>query len=127
MRVCSIVLAALLGVSAPAATAQPADDRPDDLPLPERMERALRDMMEGVQPTLEDALDYLRSFGAVDDPRHYEMPEVLPNGDIIIRRRADAPELDAEPPDGPHDALPDGPGAPPVRDLPIDPEEGIRT
>ncbi len=134
MRVPSIVLAvALLGAPAPAAMAQPAEAQNDDLPLPERMERALRDMMQDVQPTLEGALDYLRSFGAVDDPRHYEMPEILPNGDIIIRRRDDAPELDADPPadppddptGGPQDELPHGPDAP--LDLPVDPDEGIRT
>jgi hypothetical protein len=124
MRIWSIAIAAaLLGASAPAASAQPleepAEEGADDLPLPERLDRALRDMMEDVQPTLEGALDYLRSFGTVDDPRHYEMPEILPNGDIIIRRREDAPPFRPEPPD----AVPGepGPGATP------EPEEGIRT
>jgi hypothetical protein len=131
MRICSIALAAALLGTAALAQAQAADDqvdeRPGDLPLPERLDRALRDMMEGVQPTLEDALDYLRSFGAVDDPRHYEMPEILPNGDIIIRRRDDAPEFHPEPPDEPRDAQPDAPGAPPAGEQPADPEEGVRT
>ncbi len=129
MRLCSIALAAaLLVASVLSAPAQPAEEQIEDLPLPERMERALREMMGDVKPTLDDALDYLRSFGAIDDPRHYELPEVLPNGDIIIRRSEDAPEFhpDATPdasPDAPHD----GPGGPPAEDLPAEPEEGIRT
>ena len=130
MRVCSIALAAaLLGAAAPApahAAEEPGDERPGDLPFPERLDRALRDMMEDVQPTLEDALDYLRSFGAVDDPRHYEMPEILPNGDIIIRRRDDAPEFRPDDPN-PDGSRPDGPEAPPAEDQPDDPEDGIRT
>ena len=129
MRACTIALAAaLLAASAMSAPAQPTEEQIEDLPLPERMQRALRDMMGDVQPTLEDALDYLRSFGAIDDPRYYELPEVLPNGDIVIRRRDDAPEFVP-------DATPDAPGAPPAEDLPdnppadplIDPDEGVRT
>jgi hypothetical protein len=131
MRICSIALAAaLIGTAALAqaqATEERVEERSGDLPLTERLDRALRDMMEDVQPTLEDALDYLRSFGVVDDPRHYEMPEILPNGDIIIRRRDDAPEFRPEPPDEPRDALPDGPGTPPAGEQPADPEEGVRT
>jgi hypothetical protein len=86
--------------------------------LPEHMERALRGMLEGLKPTLDEALDYMRSFGVIDDPRHYEMPEVLPNGDIIIRRREDAPEFRPEAPDEPGE---------PAEELPLDPEDGIRT
>ena len=33
----------------------------------------------------------------IDDIRNYDGPEILPNGDIIIRRRPDAP--DYEPPE----------------------------
>jgi hypothetical protein len=108
-----IALAVLLGMYGVPAQAQPADEPQ----LSERIERALRDMMEGLEPALGDALEYMRSLGAIDDPLNYEMPEVLPNGDIIIRRREDAPELE-----------PEVPGAPPEADdePPSDPEEGIR-
>ena len=109
------LIGACLAVSWMPAAAQPAQDPP----LPERMERALREMLEGVQPSLEDALEYLRSFGGIDDPRHYELPELLPNGDIIIRRREDAPPLSPE--------TPDEPEGPPAEDLPYDPDEGVRT
>ena len=37
----------------------------------------------------------MESFGAMGDPRHYHLPEVLPNGDIIMRRREDAPAYEA--------------------------------
>jgi hypothetical protein len=113
----SIALAAALlaGSIVPAST-----EPEDEFRLPERIDRALRDMMEDVKPTLDEALEYLRSFGAMDDPRHYEMPEILPNGDIIIRRREDAPEFDP-------DASPNAPGAPPADDLPDEPEKGVRT
>ena len=100
---------AFLAASAAAAPAQ----SPEELRLPEALDRAFREMMEELKPALDDALDYMQSFGAVDDPRHYELPEVLPNGDIIIRRRDDAPPFD-----------PDGSDDEPL-DLPIDPEAGI--
>ena len=110
----SIALGAVLLAASGIASQAPATD---ERPLPERLDRALRDMMEDVQPTLEGALDYLRSFGAIHDPRHYEMPEVLPNGDVIIRRRDDAPPFRPEPP-----AAPEAP----ADDPPADPEEGVR-
>jgi hypothetical protein len=122
-RVCSLAIASLLAVSGAAALAQPAEE----LPLPERLDRALRDMMEDVKPSLDEALDYMRSFGAIDDPRHYQLPELLPNGDIIIRRREDAPEFRPDAPDTAPGTSPDVPGGPPAEDLPYDPGEGIRT
>lgn len=116
---------AILAASATATPAQcipaqciPAQSIPaqslEELQLPERMDRALREMMDELKPALDDALDYMRSFGAIDDPRHYEMPEVLPNGDIIIRRSDDAPPFS---PDDPEEE----------DTLPVDPEDGIRT
>lgn len=118
------VLLAMYGITCPAEAA-------DELQLPERIERALRDMMGDVKPTLDDAFEYMRSLGAIDDPRNYEMPEVLPNGDIIIRRREDAPERGPDTPEAPDAAdgpggAPDAPPAPP-EDLPSDPDEGVRT
>jgi hypothetical protein len=119
-KTATAVLLAMYGIAGPAAAPAAASD----LGLPERLDRTLRDLMQGVQPTLEDALDYMRSLGAIDDPLAYEMPEVLPNGDIIIRRRPDAPAPEAAP-DG--HAVPD---APPAADPPADPstgpEEGVR-
>ncbi len=87
---------------------------PEELRLPEALDRALRNMMDDLKPALDDALDYMRSFKVIDDPRHYEMPEVLPNGDILIRRRDDAPPF-----------TPDQPEEDEAQ--PADPEDGIRT
>ena len=102
--------AALLAASATAAPAQPTDDDEFRLPEMEQMDRTMRDLMEDLepafdemfrtlQPAFEDIIDYMRGFEVIDDPRHYEVPEVLPNGDIIIRRRDDAPPFDPEAPE----------------------------
>lgn len=64
-----------------------------EIRLPEKLDRALRDMMDAMKPTIDDAFDAMKDFQVIDDPRHYEMPEVLPNGDIIIRRNPDAPKF----------------------------------
>lgn len=69
---------------------------------------------------LSDMAPMLRDLSAlVDDLAHYEMPERLENGDVLIRRKADAP------PPPPLENLPGGgngdiPGRPPV---PIDPHQ----
>ncbi len=122
-KTASAVLLAMYGVTGPASAADLAtEDLATDLGLPERLDRTLRDLMDDVEPTLEGALDYMRSLGAINDPLNYRMPEVLPNGDIIIRRRADAPALDPD--------APPGPGEDPPADLPPDrqpdPEDGVR-
>ncbi len=49
--------------------------------LMNEMEPALRDLQEGMEPALRDLMDKL------DDLDAYHLPEVLPNGDIIIRRK----------------------------------------
>lgn len=109
-------LAAILALPAGLAAAEstspaPAPD-PEELRLPQALDRACREMMQKMKPALDDALDYMRGFSGVDDPRNYELPEVLPNGDIIIRRRDDAPPFDPDLDEGEED-----PAA----------EEGIRT
>ena len=99
----------LLLAAAPAAA---QDENPPSL-----MERGLNMFLEGLADEMEPALDEFRSladeFGPAlrdfaqqmgpalgelmersDDWSLYELPEVLPNGDIIIRRKQDAPPLD---------------------------------
>jgi hypothetical protein len=52
--------------------------------------------------------DFVREMGpglaaflnSVDDVRHYELPEFLPNGDIILRRKPDAPVWSPDPDSG---------------------------
>jgi hypothetical protein len=58
---------------------------------------ALQDFMTQMGPKLRDVL------GQVEDWSVYEAPKIQPNGDIIIRRKPDAP---------------DGPLAPQAQDMP---------
>lgn len=62
----------------------------------------LEGLVEEMRPMLEEAAPLLREEVApilqglaelVDDLAMYELPERLPNGDIIIRRRLDAPPV----------------------------------
>ncbi|MFK7943182.1 MAG: hypothetical protein AB8B85_09750 [Paracoccaceae bacterium] len=73
--------------------------------MEDRLQETLRGLLDEMKPALDDALDetmkFLGAFSAIDDPRHYDLPEVLSNGDIIIRRRSDAPDYRAPEPDKP--------------------------
>ena len=60
-------------------------------PISERVEGIIRDLVESMQPALEELRSTFEVFERVDSFEHYEKPEILPNGDIIIRRRDDAP------------------------------------
>lgn len=102
----ALVLAASLGLGAPAA-AQDADTREGlDLlgdgarMILEGLMDDMRPMLEDMQPFLEqDVLPMLERMGElVDDLSAYELPERLPNGDIIIRRSPDAPTIEDLPP-----------------------------
>ncbi|MGR3515185.1 MAG: hypothetical protein ACU0GG_20670 [Paracoccaceae bacterium] len=56
------------------------EDRGRDL-----MAEALRLFMQGFMAEMEPALEDLQGF--VEDLNAYHPPEILPNGDIIIRRK----------------------------------------
>ncbi|MEL7011893.1 MAG: hypothetical protein AAFO72_01300 [Pseudomonadota bacterium] len=57
----------------------------DDLQgFADEMEPAFRQFSEAMGPMMRDLFD------KIDDINLYELPEVLPNGDIIIRRKPDA-------------------------------------
>lgn len=57
--------------------------------LADEIEPALRELAQEMGPALK------RLSELVDDFGNYEPPEILPNGDIIIRRKPDAPQLEA--------------------------------
>jgi len=59
----------------------------------EEMEPALRDFAERMGPALADLMD------KIDDLSAYHPPEVLPNGDIILRRKTPQ-EMKDETPEG---------------------------
>lgn len=76
--------------------------------------RDLRDWADAVGPALQSFIDEMgpaltEMMDEVQDWSRYETPEILPNGDIIIRRKPDDPE-DPKDPDAP---FPDGPDADP--------------
>lgn len=83
---------------------------------PSLMERGMELFFEGLRQEMEPALEGLESFAQglgpamadmmeemgpafaellerVDDFSNYQSPEMLPNGDIIIRRKPEAPDV----------------------------------
>lgn len=89
----------ILTITSLLAVPAQADDKTT---MEERLGDAFRQLLEDMRPSLEDALDetldFFREFEAIDDLGHYHLPEVLPNGDIIIRRRPEAPDYAPPPP-----------------------------
>lgn len=65
------------------------------------LEPHLRDFAERVEPQMRDFALTLRPWmeemaGLIDDLENYQPPERLPNGDLILRRKPDAPPLDLD-------------------------------
>jgi hypothetical protein len=120
------ILAFAVGLSITHATAQDQTapeiqpETGDGFSLMEEGARMLlRGLMTEVEPAMEGLRDSLEEMGPafaefaqtigpafaellgqVDDFRHYEAPEFLPNGDIIIRRSPDAPAWQPDPETG---------------------------
>lgn len=90
MRIARVILIAGLAGAAPGL---PALAESDDPPLSESIERLFQDLMEEMRPTIDGLSETLETFEKIDSLEHYERPEILPNGDIIIRRREGAPPL----------------------------------
>lgn len=84
-----IGLAAGLAISSAEANSQGTEERP----LSEELDQVFRDMVEQMKPALDELLETLKVLENIDSIEHYERPEILPNGDIIIRRREGAPQL----------------------------------
>jgi hypothetical protein len=105
----AITLIAMMSAATPALA-----DETDGLSL---MERGVQLFFEGLLQEVEPAMDGLQGFAEqvgpslqdfatqmgpalgdlmdqVDDWSVYEAPEILPNGDIIIRRKPDANPMD---------------------------------
>jgi hypothetical protein len=62
--------------------------------LTEEMKPAMRDFVQNMGPALRDLMT------EVEDWSVYEPPEILPNGDILIRRKPEAEPLDSPADDG---------------------------
>ena len=90
-RLTTFTAAALIAFS-PAARAEEHDWSEFEKFLEQFSEDSqafLQDWMTQLKPMLESLRE------KVDDLSNYEAPEVLPNGDIIIRRKPDAPDQPA--------------------------------
>lgn len=60
--------------------------------LADDIEPAIRSFAEEMGPALRDLMAQVEDWSA------YEPPVVLPNGDILLKRKEDAPPLDSLPP-----------------------------
>lgn len=103
-RTLTVVLAAAVGFMSPAAQADTTI--PDALKELERHADELlgpeaRDAVESLLPMIETLMERLPIV--IDNLPDYEMPEIMPNGDIIIRRKRKLPRIDPEAP-----PMPDG-------------------
>jgi hypothetical protein len=102
-------LVALALIAGPAAAQDSAEEEGLSL-MQEGAEMLLRGLIEEMGPALEDlqglademapaiegmTAEMAAAFAALladlDSLSNYEMPQMMPNGDIIIRRRPDAP------------------------------------
>lgn len=114
-QIAPLLLVALMAGPVAAQDVAP-DDKSEGLSLIERgAEIFLRGLMKDLEPTFEDFRTMAEEFGPqmqalllemgpklealanqIDDIRNYDSPELLPNGDIIIRRKTDAPDWSPE-------------------------------
>lgn len=80
----AVTLAALL-------LAPPAIAQEEGRGLVERgVETVMRELLREMAPALRDMQDTMSVLeGVIGEVERYEAPELLPNGDIIIRRRRD--------------------------------------
>lgn len=106
-------IALTLALSPVAADEAPSGDMDEGFNL---MEEGARLLLRGLISEMDPAIEELRGLAeemgpqmqlfaeemgpafaelmaTMDDLRNYEAPEILPNGDIIIRRREAAPEF----------------------------------
>ncbi len=90
MRTARVLAVSILAAGLAIA---PAHGGSEDRPLSEQLDEAFRGLIEQMKPALDEFLETLEVLEGIDSIEHYQRPEILPNGDIIIRRREDAPPL----------------------------------
>ncbi|MEO1468660.1 MAG: hypothetical protein AAFV86_06375 [Pseudomonadota bacterium] len=90
----ALAAAALVVVPAPAPAGPEESETGIDLDAVKRdLDRLWERMVEEVEPALKRLDATIDTLKQIDGLEHYEDPVVLENGDILIRRRADAPPL----------------------------------
>ncbi|MHA7887019.1 hypothetical protein [Roseicyclus sp.] len=102
-----ILTVLMLGLATPGVAQEEGEDLRDGFDLlGEGTRMILEGLMDEMRPLLDEArpffedevLPMLERMGElVDDLGHYELPERLPNGDILIRRSEDAPPIEPLP------------------------------
>lgn len=101
-QISALLVSSLLVLPAPLAAQDEGSDRLRESfelfgegarTLLEGLSEDMQPMLEEIRPFFEeDMLPFLQGLAEqIDDLAAYELPERLPNGDIIIRRRPDAP------------------------------------
>lgn len=105
MKPIALIAALVLSGTALAPATSLAQESPPEDPLQpflelftDRSQELLRDLMQDLGPEMDRLMaeimprlqELTETLGGLTA---YELPEVLPNGDIIIRRRPDAPDL----------------------------------
>lgn len=118
-----LILASVLALTAVAAVAQMSDppvespeaveeQRPGRSLMEEGAKLLLRGLLSEAEPAMRDLQEFADQMGPamksltdqmgpaladimamIDDIKNYSGPELLPNGDIIIRRAPDAPKF----------------------------------
>jgi hypothetical protein len=93
MRMARLLAISTLAVGLAIAPAYAGSPDPEERPLSEELNHIFRQMIEQMKPALDELMETLEVLENIDSIEHYERPEILPNGDIFIRRRDDAPPL----------------------------------
>jgi hypothetical protein len=93
MKRLTLYTAVALFALSPTAQAQESE-WPELQEFLERFSEESQEFLEGWAEDLAPLLEGLRD--KMDDLSLYEAPEVLPNGDIIIRRKPDRPDDEPE-------------------------------
>ncbi|WP_226779441.1 AAA+ family ATPase [Oceaniglobus trochenteri] len=99
-QIAVLFLAGTFALSAPAQTTEPAPegDVGEGVDLLDRGARLLfRGLLDEVEPAMRDLARELQNLNwqglNIEDLDDYHPPEVLPNGDIILRRKTPEPDL----------------------------------
>jgi len=96
MRIARLLAISTLAAGLAIAPAHGGSEDTDESPLSEELDKVFRGLMEQMKPALDELLETLEVLENIDSIEHYERPEIMPNGDIIIRRREDAPPLEQD-------------------------------
>lgn len=117
MKQMTAIVAALLLAAAPLHAEDPVEPSEGFDLMEEGAKLLLRGLMTEMEPALRELEGLAQEVGPamqllademgpamaevlskIDDIRNYDAPEILPNGDIIIRRRPEAPTFEPEEP-----------------------------